>query len=136
MNNIPTKLRAQLQDDPFYQACARRLLLNDHECQGDPVRGAGGRMIEWEHALTYAGKQVQKRYAIVPLCWWAHRGPGQDKDIGVWVALNRATTDELLKLSHKGGKDYFLHKAYLNRRYGAPDFFASFVPPGKPQIAY
>lgn len=113
-------MRANLEADPTYHVCMRRIALDDHECQGDPVRGRYGRMIEWEHALTYAGKQVQKRYAIVPLCWWAHRGPGQNKEINVWLALNRASQEEMLELSAKGGRDYFLYRGYLNRKYKTP----------------
>lgn len=118
MNNIPKKLAASLEADPFYHRCARRDALLDHECQGDPVRGAYGRVVEWEHALIYANRQVQKRYAIVPLCWWAHRGPGQDKELAVWIAVNRATDEELLELSAKGGRDYFRYRGYLNARFG------------------
>ena len=116
MNCIPKKLRGNLADDPYYRDCARQEALHDHECQRDPLRP--WQVVEWEHALIYAGKQVQERFAIVPLCWWAHRGPGQNKDIAVWIALNRATQDELLELSRKGGRDYFLYRAFLNKRYG------------------
>lgn len=136
MNNMPTKLRAQLARDPFYKTCARQELLHDHECQGDPVRGAEGRVIEWEHALTYAGRQVQKRFAIVPVCWYVHRGPGVVKEINVWIALNRATTEELLELSHKGGRDYFLYKDFLNRRFGVPKFDNNFIQPYRLEIAF
>lgn len=118
MNNIPLQLRQDLEADAFYGSCARQDALHDHECQGDPVRGRAGRMIEWEHALIYAGRQVQKRYAIVPLCWYVHRGPGQDKEINIWIALNRGSQEELLELSAKGGRDYFRYRGFLNARYG------------------
>lgn len=118
MNNMPKKLRDDLEMDPFYHRCARKDALDDHECQGDPIRGPRGRAIEWDHALIFAGKQVQKKFAIVPLCWYAHRGPGQYKAISEWISLNRATDDELLEISHKGGKDYFRYRAVLNARFG------------------
>lgn len=136
MTNIPPTLREKLAADPFYRACARQELLHDHDCQGDPVRGPMGRVVEWDHTLTYAGKQVQKRYAIVPLCWWAHRGPGLNRDMAVWIALNRATREELLDLSAKGGRDYFLHRAFLNRRYGIPAVEGATLKPPAVAIAY
>lgn len=37
MNNIPKKLQAELEGDPYYGACARQALLGDHVCQRDPV---------------------------------------------------------------------------------------------------
>lgn len=116
MNNMPIKLRRELATDSFYGTCARNDVLHDHECEGDPVRGHYGRMIEWEHALYLASKQVQKKFAIVPLCWWAHRGPGMDKDIAQWIALSRATLEELASISR--GVSYAQRLRYLNGRFG------------------
>lgn len=116
MNNIPKKLREQMAMDPFYSECARAAALEDHVCVRDPMRP--GKPVEWEHALVYANRQVQARFAIVPICWWAHRGPGLNKEINVWIAINRATDEELVSLSHKGGRDYFQYRHYLNRKYG------------------
>ena len=116
MGHIPSKLRSKLALQPFYHVCARREALHDHECQPSPLNPR--KLIEWEHALIYAGKQVQKEFAIIPLCWWAHSGPGLVKAINEWIALNRATDEEILELSHKGGRDYFRDKATLNRAYG------------------
>lgn len=118
MYNMPKKLRRDLAEDSFYTVCARREALDDHACQPDPVFG---KLIEWEHALIYAGKQVQKHFAIVPLCWWAHRGPGLNKEINVWIALNRATQLEMLELTTKGAMDYCVYRGYLNSKYGKYD---------------
>lgn len=115
MTTIPLKRRALFASDPFYKQCTRNAALHDHTCAGDP---ATGRFIEWEHAIIYAGRKVQERFAIVPLCFWAHRGEGAQKNINVWIALNRASSDELLALSHKGGRDYFRLRAALNKKYG------------------
>lgn len=109
-------MRDSMGLEPFYHRCARYDALHDHECQRDPLRPS--KPVDWEHALIYAGKKVQKRFAIIPICWWAHRGPGLNKEINVWIALNRATEAELLELSHKGGKDYFIERNYLNQKYG------------------
>ena len=93
MNNIPPKLRKQLSEDPEYLKCSR---LNDGNC--------GGR-ITWEHTLIFGGKQIQERWAIIPLCEYHHdvntyqdRGDLQ-KEKNVWIALNRATDAELLQYS-------------------------------------
>ena len=113
MNNMPPKLRKQLGAEPYYRECARQAALQDHECKPNPMTG---QLIEWEHAIIIAGKQVQERFAVVPLCWWAHSGPGLDKHINLWIALNRATDAELLSISR--AFDYFRWMHRLNDQYG------------------
>lgn len=81
---MPTKLRAQIAADPRMQICARA----GSEC--------GGR-ITWEHAITYAGKQVQEAWAIIPLCWFHHLGPGLDKAWNIRFAMTRATPEDIEK---------------------------------------
>ena len=114
MYNVPKKLRGELASDPLYKLCLRREALHDHECAPDPLTG---KLIDWEHAIIHAGKQVQARWAIVPICWWAHRGPGLVKRINVWIALNRATDTEILEISR--AFDYFRYRHKLNGDYGA-----------------
>ncbi len=112
MNNIPPKLRKQLAADPYYQKCARAGL-HDHEC--------GGR-VTWEHALTFQGKQVQARYAILPICARGHEVDGyQDggdlnKEVHLWIALNRATDEELASISR--AYRYIEKRDRLNAIYG------------------
>ena len=77
MNNIPKKLREQLAEDLYYKRCAR-------------TNGCRGR-ITWEHAFTYAGKQIQERWAIIPLCEWHHFGEGLWKAENQRIAMLRAT---------------------------------------------
>lgn len=87
MNQIPLALREELSNDPFYGTCA--LLGHTHtQCEG---------RITWEHALTYAGRQVQERFAIVPICAGFHLGPGLNKKRNRWVALCRLTPEDLAK---------------------------------------
>lgn len=78
MNSIPLAIRNALSEDPFYKVCARK----DDDCRG---------RITWEHALTYAGRQLQEPWAIVPLCVWHHLAAGLNKEINRWIALRRAT---------------------------------------------
>ncbi len=98
--------------DPFYKTCARAGL-HSHECDG---------RITWEHAMIYAGGQIQARWAIIPLCAKAHAvdqyqdGGDLDKRCNEWIALNRASPDELLAISK--AKDYFYRKNFLNKIFG------------------
>jgi len=113
MNNMPKALRERLGANPLYKQCLRKMVLNDHECQGDPLRP--GKLIEWEHCLYWRGKELQEEFAIIPICWWAHRGPGFNKEINVWLALRRATTEELQAISK--AENYEQKLNYLNTKY-------------------
>jgi hypothetical protein len=81
MNNMPLKLRKELSEDSEYKKCFRA----GSECAG---------RITWEHALTYAGRQIQKRFAIIPLCVFHHLGEGLDKRWNVDCAMSRATEED------------------------------------------
>lgn len=87
---MPPALRKELSDDPYYRTCARK----GDDCQG---------RITWEHALTYAGRQIQERFAIIPLCAFHHSvdqfqdGRGINKRINVEIALSRATAADKAK---------------------------------------
>ncbi len=100
---------------PFYKVCARRALLKDHECGANPLNG---QLIEWEHAIIFAGKQLNEEWAIVPICYYSHRGGGLVKEINVWIALNRATDAELEAISK--ATDYKHERNRLNKIYGMP----------------
>lgn len=83
MNNTPQKVKKKILADDYYRSCARA---DEEECDG---------RITWEHALMYAGKQVQEVWAIIPLCWFHHLGAGLDKRKNIRIALSRATPEEL-----------------------------------------
>jgi len=85
MSPIPFNLRIQLAKDPYYAKCARA---EDGGCNG---------RITWEHAILYAGRQVQERWAIIPLCYRHHLGDLLDKTKNVILATNRATDDDKKK---------------------------------------
>lgn len=112
---IPTKMREQMDADPYYHECARANALHDHVCQGDPMRG--GRLIEWEHAMYYAGSKINEPWAIVPICWLVHRGGEMIKEVNQWLALNRATDEDLAKYPKA---DFKRQREYLNGKYGVP----------------
>lgn len=81
-----------MASDPYYKRCAREC----DECDG---------RITWEHAIVYAGKQLNEKWAIIPLCEFHHAvnrhqdGKGLDKTENVRIALNRASEDELRAVS-------------------------------------
>jgi hypothetical protein len=84
MNNMPLKLRRECEADPYYQTCAR----SNGDCKG---------RITYEHALIYAGKQVQEKFAIIPLCEFHHLGTGLVKKINEIIAYGRATIEDIKK---------------------------------------
>lgn len=93
MRKIPDDLRADMASDPYYTRCAR-------SCDG----GCDGR-ITWEHAIIYAGQQLNEKWAIIPLCEYHHSigkhmdGGALDKNRNVCIALHRATDAELRAIS-------------------------------------
>ena len=112
MTPIPKKLKDELLADPFYGVCARAGY-HGHVCDG---------RITFEHSLIYAGKQLQTRYAIVPLCAKAHSvdfhqdGGDLNKEINQWIALSRATPEEIRSISK--AVNYSFQKTRLENKHG------------------
>jgi hypothetical protein len=106
MNNIPPKLRAEIALDPFYQRCC--------------ITGAWSRntKIDWHHNLLFAGKQVQAKFAILPLAREVHDNIVLHKEKCDWIMLNRATDEQLKKYSRAA--DLFAKRDRLNKKYGIP----------------
>lgn len=110
MRPIPEKLKKEMLAEKYYKQCS---LKGHGEC--------GGR-ITLEHAIIYAGRQLNERWAIIPLCERHHQvGIYQDagtleKDRNVWVALNRATDEELHAVSKV--VNYYRMRDNLNNKYG------------------
>jgi len=90
MHPSPPKLRKQLSTDPYYRTCPRANI----DCAG---------RIRWEHAILYAGRQVQERWAIIPLCEFHHSvgkfqdGRGLNKGINRDIAMRRAMENDRKK---------------------------------------
>lgn len=99
-----------MQTDPYYEQCARK---PDGNCKG---------RITWEHAITYQGRQLNEKWAIIPLCAYHHAvDEYQDtgdlwKERNIWIALNRATDEELEKVSK--AVDYKFLRGRLNLMFG------------------
>lgn len=109
---IPLSLREQLRTDPTYGICSL-FGQGDHIC--------GGR-VTWEHAIRYAGKSLQSRWSIVPLCAKAHEvdfyqdAGTMNKELNIWIALNQATDADLIAISK--AENYIAKRSYLNNKYG------------------
>jgi hypothetical protein len=90
--------------DPYYLKCARENAV----CAG---------RITWEHAIIWAGKQVNEVWAIIPLCHYHHQGGGLDKDKNRYLALKRATDADLAKYPKRNWKQEleYLKQKYDNR---------------------
>lgn len=111
MQVIPLPLREEMSEDQFYKKCSRNVLLHDHVCKPDPLTG---KLIEWEHSMIYGGRQIQEKWAIIPVCWLVHRGGKLNKEINEWIALNRATPEDLAKYPKR---DWVQRKKYLDGKY-------------------
>ena len=111
MHAIPQPLRETMSTDPYYTKCARFELLHDHVCLPDPLTR---KLIEWEHVFIYAGKQIQEWWAIIPICYLVHRGGQLNKEINEWIALNRATPEDLALYPKR---DWIQRLKYLNAKY-------------------
>lgn len=103
MRPIPPKLRKQIDENPYYKTCARK---GDGYCDG---------RITIEHAFIWGGRQINELWAFVPLCWHHHLGLSLDKRKNQWIAINRATKEDLKKYPNK---DWQQLKIYLNKKYG------------------
>lgn len=112
---IPVKMRNEMESDPMMHICMRYELLHDHDCEGDPL---SGRLLEWEHAMTFAGSKINEKWAIISICWLVHRGGKLNKEVNRWIALNRATTEELKAVSK--AVPYLNMREHLNKIYGVP----------------
>lgn len=113
---IPPKMREEMDRDPAMHICMRNELLHDHVCQANPVTD---RMIEWEHAMYFAGSKINEKWAIIAICWLVHEGGKMNKEINRWIALNRATDDELRAKSKT--TPYLNMREHLNKIYGEPE---------------
>ena len=110
MRPIPPKMKEEMAADPFYKKCAR---IKDGECRG---------RVTIEHAIIFSGRQLNELWALLPLCSYHHSvdqyqdGPGLDKRKNWWIALNRATDEQLKEYSR--AEDLIQKRDWLNSIYG------------------
>jgi len=99
MNNIPLKLKKELSADLFYQRCCI----------------TGQTNIKWHHAFTFAGRQVQEKWCILPIAKEIHDNIEQYKEKCDWLILNRADDETLKKYSKS--EDLIKKRERLNKKY-------------------
>jgi len=105
MRPIPEKLKEEIANDPFMQVCCI-------------TRSLG---VSWEHCWIYAGKQINERWAIVPLRGDLNTShpPGDVKERCQLISLNRAKELgewENLKKKYPRHNWEQIYK-YLSRKY-------------------
>lgn len=109
MRLIPAKLRKEIDADPYYKKCARS---DEGNCS---------KTITIEHAIIYGGRQLNELWALLPICTYHHAvnehqdGGDMNKEKHVWIALNRATDEELKSISK--AVDYLSLRDRLNEKY-------------------
>lgn len=102
MRKIPKALIREMVASPFYRKCC--------------VTGKGNYKIDFHHNFIYAGRQVNRRWCILPLTKKVHDNIVKYKDRCDWIMLNRAPLRDLLEFS-KGGS-LIAKKNRLNKKYG------------------
>ena len=109
MRKIPPELKEEMANDPYYKKCARS---DERNCRG---------RVTWEHAIIYAGRQLNEKWAILPICEFHHAvnsyqdNGNLNKEKHIWIALNRAGNANLLRISK--AVDYISLRERLNAKY-------------------
>lgn len=112
MRPIPLGLRMSLQDDPFMSACIQ----DNMDCRG--MHGEYPGRVEWDHPFIYGGKQINEWWAIVPACYYHHRGGGLDRGYSQFVALSRLNDKQLKEVQKKYPKVNWIGlKKRLDKKY-------------------
>lgn len=120
MRPIPPKLKQDLLNDPYYKRCC----LSTVQPKNGVDTGVCDGRVTFEHAIIFKGRQLNEKWAIIPLCE-KHHAVNQYQDAGTmnkelseWIAINRASNQELRAVSK--AIDYQHKKDYLNDKYGIP----------------
>ena len=111
MSPIPLEMREQLAEDYFMTHCVHY----DTECKG---------RVEWEHAIYYAGRQINELWTIVPVCTYHHRGGGLNKEYNRFWAFTRLWSmgeeylEEQLKKYYRAADGWVTEYDDLKKKYG------------------
>lgn len=106
MRPIPAKLRDELAADPFYDRCCISGVSKLHT------------KIDWHHNATWQGRQLQEKWAILPLARDIHDNIVRYKEKCDWIMLNRADDDTLRRYSK--AVNLIAKRDTLNKKYGTP----------------
>lgn len=100
---IPKKMREELSEDPFMQKC----------CLYGYSMGCVGK-VQWHHHLKFAGKRINEKWCILPVCEYHHEKEARFKYELDTVMVSRATYEELKPFSK--AIDYIaLKRKYENK---------------------
>lgn len=109
---IPPELRKEMAADESYRYCSL-FEQHGHVCEG---------RITWEHAIIARGKRLQLKWAIIPLCAKGHEVDRfQDagtmiKEMNEWVALSRASEQDILDVFGEKELTFFSKSKFLLRQ--------------------
>jgi len=78
MRTIPEKLKNDMLSDPYYERCCLR------------YESACSQKIDLHHNLIHAGKQVNEKFAILPVCRKHHNALEGDTTL-------KRTCDEIMR---------------------------------------
>jgi hypothetical protein len=109
MRPISKTVKEALLERP--DKCERFEMFHDHICKG---------RITWEHAIVYAGRQVDESWAIIKICAWAHDvdqfqdGHNLNKEKNEYIALFNMHQDALEKYPRN---NWLQRLKYLHDKY-------------------
>lgn len=112
MRHLPKKLKQEILADDYYRRCCLTYLDNKDT------------KIDWHHAWEYAGKQINEKWAIMPVCWRKHSPLGDEDSVHnckktdeyvKYLSLLRADLNDLQRRYPK--KDWQREFDYLKSRY-------------------
>jgi hypothetical protein len=108
MRPISKRVKKILQADPFMEQCIV----------------CGSHIVEWNHVFTYAGKQIDEPFNIVPMCKkhhdqsTPHKNTYKEKvrDQAELAALTRMQIEDVAKYPKRDWSQlaYYLNKKYEN----------------------
>ena len=115
MRKLGSHVKEEIENNPYYRKCARADMFNDHDCRG---------RITMEHALIYAGRQIDEIFAVIPLCAYSHSvdefqdGGILNKEKNEYIAISRMTEEDKQKYPRFNWNQRF---SYLTKKYGKPE---------------
>lgn len=109
---IPPRVKKEILEDPFYDKCI--------------LTGKSKKLvkIDWHHVWSYGAKQINAKWAIVPVWSELHSPQGRDdaihrcketKEYVQWLTLNRVSLDWLSQMYPH--KRWYIEYDYLNNKY-------------------
>ena len=72
--------------------------------------------VDWHHNMTWRGRQLQEKFAILPLAKRVHDDIAYHKEECDWIMLNRADEATLKKYSR--AENLVAKRDRLNKKYG------------------